>query len=171
MDYQRKILDINRDKSTVQFRAQNNDLYDACAALYNFDGTPLWNSQYISTRATNGYNGGQLSKGTFWGIVDYRDFGQMVRIRVIKLFDAITNIHNIKTAADIPEEAYALKSDIQNPNHGGAYYVSEVQIHPGGITQNYSHACQTILNTPPAHEFDNLMIHFNDNEILIVQLK
>jgi hypothetical protein len=162
-----RILEIKRGASKVNFKASNGDLYGDTGKLYNHDTSLLWECHFVNSDKTLNYKGGILSAGVYYGIVAYRESGK----RVIKLFDRKTDWHKIKTDKDIPENSFYLLSDIPNINQNNKNIMSFVQVHAGGITWDYSHGCITILNTPPAHFYDMLMLNFDDNEIIIVQLK
>jgi len=77
----------------------------------------------------------------------------------------------IKTADDITESAYTLLSDIPNANHKGRNIVNYVQVHPGSLKWDWSHACQTVLNYGGYNECDRLMTLIKPNEIIIVDLR
>lgn len=164
----RKILDITEGASLFPVQLNNGDKYDSCADLL-VNNTPLWSSNVVNTRATNGYAGGKLAKGLYYGIKGKRANGT----EVIKLFSHDVDITKIKSESEIPEKAWRLPSSQANPNHQYQFYLEFVQVHGGGGSYggagwNWSHACLTILNE--SSDFTRLLKLLDYGEIIEVNL-
>lgn len=161
----KKVLKIERGASLFPYKLKNGDKYDSTGTLF-INGKAIWQSELINTDKTAGYKGGRLALGEYYGIVAFRGNGA----RVIKLFDGNADLERIRTDSDILPHQYTLPSMIPNPNHGGMPIISFVQIHPGGLSWDFSHGCLTILNAPPYNEFNRLMQHLQTNDKLSVIL-
>lgn len=167
-----KILELARGQSKDVVKCKNGDLYDSQATLMDWSGKQIYQSQHWNTDKTVGYAGGRLAKGTYFGIVGYRPVTwQLEQLRVVKLFAAgELDPANIKSENDIPEKYWTLPSDIPNPNHDGAMIITYVQCHPGSLTWDWSHGCQTALNYGGYTDFDRFIELLGDNEVIIVRL-
>jgi hypothetical protein len=126
----------------------------------------VWHSELVNTDKTEGYKGGILSLGNYYGIVGLRTDGK----RVVKVFSGATDLTGIKSDLYVPNAAWVLPSDIPNPNHAGKKIITYVQVHAGGLSWDYSHGCITILNAPPYDEFTRLMRNLDNNEIIKIKL-
>jgi hypothetical protein len=172
-----KHLIVQRYNSPDPFTLENKDggagdVFDSTAVL--MDGKDeLWRSAHVNTDATQGYKGGRLAAGAYFGIVGFRANGK----RVIKLFDhpAHDPLVDIKTADQLTVKDMTLPSEIPNPNHNYAYIVQYCQVHSCGRkggplpSWDWSHACLTVLDTDG--EYDDLMKQVQDDEILMVTLQ
>jgi len=106
---------------------ENGDKYDSILELY--DGNKVvYMSHRVNVDPTNGYRGGEISAGVYWGLKRKRDNG----MTVIHLY-ADETLKNDKLPSVKP-----------NPNHNGAYVIQAVQIHVGGTKWDGSHGCITI---------------------------
>jgi hypothetical protein len=158
---------INRGKSPKPIILDNGDKYDSVLKLIEDNESVLFHSDFVNTDHTNGYKGGILKEGSYYGILGTRSTG----MKVVKLFSRNADINHIKTANDIAVADYVLPSKVSNPNHNGKKIMSYIQIHGGGLSWDYSHGCITLPNYSGYNEFDKLIKLLDMNEIVLVELK
>lgn len=159
-----KSLYIHRGKSQRPFVCANGDTYDSTGELFNEQGHSLWKSDVVNTDSTAGYKGGKLAEGVYFGIVGYRapKPGQDRGKRVIKLFRQIDTLP--KDYGDLTIAMMTLPSLVPNPNHDNQHIIKYVQVHDGGLTNDWSHGCLTILDRGGYTDFTVLMSRLSDNE-------
>ena len=162
-----KSLIIHRGGSLEPFICANGDKYDSSARLqagYNL----IYLSDKWNTDHTEGYKGGILAKGAYYGIVAPRaKDGKMV----VKVFHGTAEqVVKVQTDAYLTEPMLTLPSEIPNPNHGGRAIIQYVQIHAGGVSWDFSHGCLTALNSGGFNEFDKFMSLLRLNEKLHIIL-
>lgn len=170
-----KMLDVYIGISSINFKCKNGDTYPCVSKLFSESNDVLDESQYVNADHTLGYQGGILERGAYYAIAGWRSVSyQPQPIRVLKLFklpDGMT-IDKIKNEGDLTDEMYRLPSSVPNPNHitadhpKGEFYLEYVQGHPGSESWDWSHGCITWLNYGAAHDFDKLMSHIQDKEII-----
>lgn len=183
-----KSIIIKRGASKDPIRLKNGDLYDSILEVYDDAGEKRFVSNHVNTDSTNGYRGGKLLEGTYYGIAGRRwneAKQNWMGKRIIALFlwshdDAVNErrLARIKSFKDLRPEDTILPSAIPNPNHGGARQIQYVQIHDGGVGWDYSHGCITILNAESIGgklvdgrgEYSEFRDMFEEDEICIVQL-
>jgi len=169
-----KTLKIYRGQSTKNFTCTNGDTYDSTATLedqFKFGPVGLWFSEYVNTDSTQGYKGGKLAKGEYYGIVGYRQpkEGAAQGKRVIKLF---MPVGAMPTRYDqLTVEMMTLLSEIKNPNHNNLPVIQYCQVHDGGQSWDWSHGCLTIYRNSPHNDWERLMTLLADNEIINIILQ
>jgi hypothetical protein len=169
-----KRLEITRYNSNNPHTCSNGDVYDSTAILYNDDENypaGIWRSDTVNVDSTNGYDGGRLKPGKYYGIVGHRQpKNGMDGKRVIKLFLPYSwkNITDYTNAYQLTEQDVTLPSEIPNRNHKYSYQIAYVQIHSGGESWDWSHGCITIYDGEK--NYSVLMGLVQDNEILEVIL-
>jgi len=172
-----KHLFIYRGQSDKNFTCTNGDVYDSSATLEEparFGPVDIWHSEYVNTDSTEGYKGGKLAKGEYYGIVGYRQpkAGEDIGKRVIKIFQAPDGFDFTKiTAADLTVTMMTLPSEIPNPNHSNLPVIQYVQVHDGGQSWDFSHGCLTIYRNSPQEDWKRLMELLKDNEIIKINLQ
>lgn len=162
-----KTLILEKGKSTKNFKCLNGDVYDSVCRLIDEWQNQVYYSEYANVDHTTGYKGGIAAPGKYYGIVGDRPDGK----QVIAVFKHDTDISKIKSIRDLTEKMVTLISICPNPNHDGEFVVTFVQVHGGGKSWDFSHACWTLLNQGGIYDFDRLMDLLKDGEILEIELK
>lgn len=166
-----RVIEIKRGASPVPIVLSNGDKYNSTLTLID-NGKEIYHTDKVNTDATNGYKGGELSEGVYYGIVGYR-WNQKLNNwngkRVIKLFRNNVNLARIRDHTSLSVDDLTLPSKKPNPNNNGQSIIRYVQIHDGGMDWDWSHGCITILNTTYS-DYNRLMGMLKDNEIVAVKL-
>lgn len=126
---------------------ENGDKYDSVLEIYD-NNKLIYVSYRVNVDPTNGYRGGEVAEGTYWGLKRKRDNG----MTVIHLYTDPTMKND------------RLPSVKPNPNHNNAYVIQAVQIHTGGLKWDGSHGCITIH--PSDFKFFERVIE-NDREFIV----
>ncbi len=165
-----KSLYLRRGRSENPVGLDNGDWYDSTGEMFLESGHSVWKSDVVNTDSTEGYKGGKLAEGVYFGIVGYRapKPGQDRGKRVITLFQQIGKLPG--DYGDLTIAMMTLPSLIPNPNHDNQHIIQYVQVHDGGETWDWSHGCITILNSADYHNFTDLMKLLSDNEIIEIVL-
>lgn len=142
-----KRIFILKHGCSTPVRLANGDVYDSILELYE-NNKLLYVSYRVNVDPTNGYRGGEISAGVYFGLKRKRDNG----MTVIHLYEDAT-MKNDKLPSVKP-----------NPNHDGAYVIQAVQIHVGGTKWDGSHGCITIH--PADWKFFERIIE-NDKEFIV----
>ena len=153
-----KTLLLCRGKSQRPYPLPNGDVYDSTGELVDQAGASLWKSDHVNTDSTVTYKGGMLAPISCLGIVGDRITSTGAKKKGILLFQLLRPYDVPPVSVDeVSEQMKILPSLIPNPNHNNERWVSHVWVHAGGITWNFSHACQTVLEKEPEREFTKLM--------------
>jgi hypothetical protein len=166
-----KHLIFYRYGSPNRISLANGDVFDSIGVLK--DGPrEIWRSNHVNTDSTQGYKGGRLAAGAYFGIVGYRANGK----RVIKLFNhpAHDPLTQITRADQLTAGDMTLPSEIPNPNHNYQHVIQYVQVHSCGYrgaalpSTDWSRGCITVLET--GGEYDDLMKQLAEDEVIMVSL-
>ncbi len=168
-----------RGGSTINFKCDNNDIYDSKGILLDDNGQAIYTSEYWNTDYTVNYKGGILSAGKYYAIISMAKFDYKpdpVKIgRIFRDWRGM-DLSKIKSREDIPDAYWRLPSDVPNPNQNNNKYMDAILLHEGGYRWDYSHGCLTALNyskdeTKPIHEFDKFISNFSLGEIIEFELQ
>ena len=162
-----KTIEIYRYDLTHPLVLANGDTYDSRIRVLDDAGTVLRNVDFVNTDATVNYCGGRLSYGDYYAI---RGPHGKTGYPALWIFKS-QNPASVHELVDVTAEMLTLPSEIPNPNHGGERIITEVHIHKGGLTWDYSHGCITIATDDLLRDnWTPFIALFPEGEVIRVRL-
>lgn len=106
---------------------------------------------FVNTDHTEGYAGGKLALGDYYFIVGLHKS----RYKALFIFDRDSENDALRLNGyqDLTLEDRTLQSAVPNPNHDNRHEIVAVNVHKGGLNNDWSHGCITVVSNSRLHNY------------------